>query len=337
MDSYPLEKIRSLMNANSVEFGEQIQPLWSGYGSIFRCALKGASVESVIVKFVSLPDQIRHPRGWNTQKSHDRKVQSYEVELAWYKEFSAGCDEDCRVPRCYAQEALGSEFLLILEDLDSNGFNQRRIAASLDDARAGLSWLAHFHAHFMMTEPVSLWSEGCYWHLQTRPDELAALSDKRLKHFARDIEDQLRLSPFQTLVHGDAKLANFCFSEAGTVAAVDFQYVGGGCGMKDVAYFIGSCFLEEECESLERTLLDHYFDCLRLGLEKYHPLLNTADVESSWRPLYRYALADFYRFLKGWSPDHWKLHRYSEGITEQVLQELERSVVNSPSESSNFR
>jgi len=40
-------------------------------------------------------------------------------------------------------------------------------------------------------------------------------------------------------VHGDAKLANFCFSRDGKkVAAVDFQYVDGGCGMKDLSRII---------------------------------------------------------------------------------------------------
>jgi hypothetical protein len=29
----------------------------------------------------------------------------------------------------------------------------------------------------------------------------------------------------------------------GNVAALDFQYVGGGCGMKDVAFFVDSAFL----------------------------------------------------------------------------------------------
>gem|GEM_PF-6732341 len=47
---------------------------------------------------------------------------------------------------------------------------------------------------------------------------------------------------FQTLVHGDAKHDNFCLAaRANGAAAVDFQYVGRGPGIKDVAYFLASC------------------------------------------------------------------------------------------------
>ena len=56
---------------------------------------------------------------------------------------------------------------------------------------------------------------------------------------APELDRRLRAARFQTLVHGDAKPANFCFdARRGAVAAVDFQYVGGGCGMKDVAYLL---------------------------------------------------------------------------------------------------
>ena len=74
------------------------------------------------------------------------------------------------------------------------------------------------------------------------------MKDSPLKENAFLIDEKLYQSSFKTIVHGDAKLANFCFTKDGCrSAAVDFQYVGGGCGMKDVAYFLGSCLTEEEC------------------------------------------------------------------------------------------
>ncbi len=128
----------------------------------------------------------------------------------------------------------------------------------------------------------------------------------------------------QTLVHGDAKLANSCFSPEGTsslsrVAAVDFQYVGGGCGMKDVAYFLGSCLDEAECEAREGELLDLYFDLLGSALGRLQPDVDAASVEREWRALFPVAWTDFHRFLKGWSPGHWKIHSYSERVAREVL------------------
>jgi thiamine kinase-like enzyme len=67
-----------------------------------------------------------------------------------------------------------------------------------------------------------------------------------LKEAAPVIDEKLNTCAYKTFVHGDAKLANFCFAPDGQVAGVDFQYVGGGCGMKDVAYFIGSCLNEKD-------------------------------------------------------------------------------------------
>jgi thiamine kinase-like enzyme len=137
----------------------------------------------------------------------------------------------------------------------------------------------------------------------------------------------LHAGRFHTFVHGDAKLANFCFSEDATrVAAVDFQYVGGGCGMKDVAYFIGSCLYEDQCEQHEAALLDFYFGALTEALQSRGRVVDPKAIEREWRDLYPVAWTDFHRFMKGWSPGHWKIHSYSERLVQQVLAQLKKAV-----------
>ncbi len=93
--------------------------------------------------------------------------------------------------------------------------------------------------------------------------------------------------------------------------------------MKDVAYFIGSCLHEEECESLETTLLDEYFSRLVLRVREKHPDINTFELEEEWRSLFDVAWADFHRFRKGWSPGHWKINSYSEKLTRRVIERLQ--------------
>lgn len=326
MNSHLRDIILSATGAEDLLPGDTIQSLWSGYGSIDRYGLIGSELDTVVVKHVRPPDQCRHPRGWNSDRSHLRKLRSYQVETAWYEQWAPLCDDHCRIPHCLALEHHEDEVLMVLEDLDSSGYPARRDHLSEGEMSRCLSWLAHFHARFMGESPRGLWETGTYWHLATRPDELAAMEEGELKQAAAVLDRTLNDTPFQTFVHGDAKLANFCFSADGSqVAAVDFQYVGGGCGMKDVAYFISSCLDEAECERQESTLLDDYFNALKQALTRYQPQIDVAAVEAAWRPLYSVAWTDFYRFLKGWSPGHWKIHRYSERLAHEVVSRIEAS------------
>ncbi len=305
---------------------EVIQSLWSGYGKIARYGLENSELNRVVVKHVRLPDGGNHPRGWNTNLSHERKLKSYQVETAWYEKWSHLCDENCRIPKCLALDTHEDEVLMVLEDLDDSGFSNRVETASWNEIEACIIWLANFHATYLGCKADDLWDIGTYWHLDTRPDELLELSDIDLKNAASLIDAKLNDAKFQTFVHGDAKLANFCFSPDGkSVAAVDFQYVGGGCGMKDVAYFVGSCLYEEDCERLEDQILTLYFNTLRKALKDQNKPFNADEVEREWRALYHVAWADFHRFLKGWSPDHWKINNYSELLVRKVVTGLETS------------
>jgi hypothetical protein len=309
--------------ANEISGSSVIQSLWSGYGSIQRYELLGCDYPSVIVKHVK-PDQGAHPRGWNTDLSHQRKLKSYQVELKWY-ESRRNCSKAflAMIPTCLAAKKDGDEVLMVLEDLDASGFEGRKSFVNGQEWQACVRWLADFHAENLNSSFSGLWETGTYWHLETRPDELERMDDPSLKQAASSIDQKLKDSKFLTLVHGDAKLANFCFSSEGSeVAAVDFQYVGGGCGMKDLAYFVGSCFRDEEAEHIEEEVLDYYFFLMKVFLEKMDNPISSDELEKDWRPLYRVAWADFHRFMKGWSPGHWKLSDYSERVTREVISNL---------------
>ncbi len=315
MNDYFRSIILQATGATSCIEKEVIQQLWSGYGNIMRIELENAAVDSVVIKHVQLPEAKNHPRGWNTDIGHQRKLRSYQIETCWYERYSSM--SKARLPECLAIETLDNEVLMVMEDLDEAGYHLRKQVLSWEDIAACLRWLAQFHSSFLGKTPEGLWEVGSYWHLETRPQELEVLDDQRLKKAASRIDEKLNTCTYKTLVHGDAKLANFCFAENGQVAGLDFQYVGGGCGIKDVAYFIGSCLNESECERLEAQILDTYFEYLQSELPERNEAL-----ETEWRSLYRVAWADFHRFLKGWSPGHWKINTYSERITSEVINTL---------------
>ncbi len=324
--------ILSLFGASAYLETEIIQTLWSDYGKICRWDLIGSSVKTIVVKHIHFPKQSNHPRGWNTNASHSRKVKSYEVEQAWYEQWSSSCNIDCRIPLHYETITDGEERLILLEDLDAAGYSIRKTSLNKEGAKLGLSWLANFHATFMNETPTNLWKEGSYWHLDTRKDELEAMIESPLKEMAHQIDELLSASQFQTIIHGDAKVANFCFSEdMQTMAAVDFQYVGGGCGMKDVVYFLGSCLNEEECESFETELLDSYFKVLKLALIKNQKQHHFSELEKEWRSLYSIAWTDFTRFLLGWMPSHQKLNDYSKKLKQKTFSILENKKLIRPS------
>jgi len=315
MDEYFKSVILKETNAAAILSTTTIQNLWSGYGKILRLELKDATHKSIVVKHVKLPDHQNHPRGWNSDVGHQRKIKSYKVETNWYQRYSPM--SQARLPKCISVESKNEEVLMILEDLDQAGFNLRKQSIDWNEISACLKWLAQFHASFLGKAPNHLWQIGTYWHLNTRPQELEVMDDHKLKEAASLIDSKLNNCRFQTFVHGDAKLANFCFAQNGNVAGVDFQYVGGGCGMKDIAYFVGSCLNDKDCEILESKILDTYFAHLQNALEEKNEAL-----EQEWRSLYRVAWADFHRFLKGWSPGHWKINSYSERITSEVINNL---------------
>jgi hypothetical protein len=234
---------------------------------------------------------------------------------------------------------------MLMQDLDAAGFALRRNNANASLIEVCIKWLANFHACFMhdtrpaigkpsqlkniSTKPKyieKIWPIGTYWHLATRIHEWESMPESSLKEAAAGIDQRLNGAQFQTLVHGDAKLANFCISSDITeVAALDFQYVGLGTGIKDLIYFLGSCINERDLLTQASHYLDIYLQDLQIALAastNSHLVRSFGLIEQECRDLYCFAWADFERFLVGWAPEHSKLNEYSKQQTRRALQAL---------------
>jgi hypothetical protein len=306
----------AVTGAETIVRVERVRSLWGGYGDIFRVELGGAPVPSVVVKSVRPPAHARAEGG----PSHARKCRSYDVELRFYREHAERTDAGCRTPRLIDARRDDDRWLFVLEDLDRAGFSVRRRVLTPDETDRCLRWLARFHARFSGAEPVGLWRCGTYWHLDTRREELERIRDPELRHAAPILDRKLNEAKFKTLVHGDAKIENFCFSPGSPdVAAVDFQYTGGGVGVKDVAYLLEDRPAPRS-DGAESRFLDRYF--AELGEALSDTDVDAEALENEWRNLYPIARADFHRFLAGWAPREYESDALARRRVAEVLQAL---------------
>jgi hypothetical protein len=306
---------------------ETVQSLWSGYGEVARYHSPRLG-KTVIVKQVPPQASTPHPRGWHSSTGHQRKLTSYRMEANFYRSFASQCNSQCKVPDLIAfsggEGAVhNDQQILVMEDLHSSGFTQSLSTAGPGEIKLGIRWLAHFHGRFLSIDAPTLWPMGSYWHLGTRQDEYERMAGGALKSAAPRLDQLLNRATHQSVIHGDAKLANFCFTpQCGDIAAVDFQYVGKGVGVKDLMYFLGSCLNETQLFTHYESLLDLYFGQLQRAVSRYQVDYPFAELEQQWRALCPVAWADFQRFLQGWSPGHQKINLFMEQQTRLALEPL---------------
>ncbi len=297
-----------------IAIGEILTSLWSGCGQIVKCQL---DEQACVIKAIKVPDHINHPKIKQSNFALNRKRDSYHVEYAFYKQFSHKLPKQAAAIECIKAINKGDEFALVFKDFSKQGYSQ----ATTENIKAILKWLAHFHAFHLNAFHLNafhlnakfdgLWQQGSYWHLDTRPDEFHNLPEKSdIKKAASLLNSALKQCDYKTLIHGDAKLANFAANSQGHILGYDFQYVGAGVGVIDVMYFMTSCMDDSELHKHAQSYLDYYFSQLKQALSDYQPHINADDVVTQWAHLWSVAWADFYRFLLGWSPEHKKVNSY---------------------------
>lgn len=290
--------------------------LWAGYGRVTSVTGEaGGQCVPIVIKRVSPPAASAGDDG-----GHERKLQSYVAEASFYLTIGprlAGEASRCRVALPLAVVEAGGDgdngapysLALALTDLRPDYPILARGGIKPPQIRAVLSWLAGFHAaHWGLAgrsdvPPLLKQRQGTFWHLATRPAEFDDIPSDwaDLKAAAHAIDAALTAAaagPHGTLVHGDAKAANFCWTEdASLAAAFDFQYVGSGVGAQDVAYLLSSAGTSNDAD--EDAALEFYFNALLAALhaEGADPAGYDAHV---LRSHYDLAAADFVRFMAGW-------------------------------------
>ncbi len=287
-----------------------VQPLWGGLGELWRIELTGGPIESAILKCVRASNE------QTKSLAEQRKWRSYEIEQRWYERHSPKCGEECRLARWYGSRVQPGELLLLLEDLGSGGYAPQK-SPSARQLKSGLEWLARFHARFVGQRPEGLWEQGTYWNLEYRQEELERTTHPWFKTHAWALDRELRNCRFQTVVHGDAKASNFLWRGEDEAAVVDFQWVGPGCGMRDVTLLLDRCLGEERCLEEADSWLDHYLETLHSELIRLEQELPWEALEAEWRRLYPIAWCDHERLWLGWGQGTQSLGPYTQQLMER--------------------
>ncbi|CZT24698.1 uncharacterized protein RCC_10425 [Ramularia collo-cygni] len=189
-----------------------------------------------------------------------------------------------------------------------------------------------------------VWRNGGYTYLATRRTEYATLKNdktsewseklcapalERKSSIAELVADVLSpstshssVAAYETLIHGDVKSENlFANSMGSKVAFFDFQYVGLGLGVCDLAKLF-TCSVPSELlgandgdmSESERVLLDYYMRFLEETSGKTYPW---ALLEMHWKT----ALVDWLRFQASWG--FWGNTAWLESRVRHILEDAE--------------
>ena len=274
----------------------KLSEVTNALGNLYRCHLtlrdgQAADPASVIVKLPSSDAMAFRFSRW---------LSLHRREHVFYRDIAP--HSPVRVPALYHgdYDADTNRFVMVMEDLG----HMRGIAQSvgIDAARArhAIQQLARLQGRFWETadEPAlsacgEFLSAGqrCIMqmvYLLTIPAALERFADlftpetRRLAlrfgfriaaHFAA-----LSAGP-KTLVHGDFRADNMLFDEGEQdgLALIDWQGCGIGCGMYDVAFFLGTSVTSDVRRRIERDVLSEYHAVVSsLGAENY-------TIEDCWR------------------------------------------------------
>ena len=207
----------------------------------------------------------------------------YEREVSFYQLLASKVS--IRTPECFfARRDENDDFLLILEDLSPAALIDQFGGIDVEMARHGLTALAGLHGPTHALEDLhrSSWLRGVSEALAPLyASVLPALFDQFLVRYDGRLDDDVRVmvmtlrerlsqfsgytTPHPCVTHGDFRTDNLLIDACDGVvplAVVDWQTVGVGSPLLDVAYFLTTSLSPEDCIRHETELIDYYLDAM---------------------------------------------------------------------------
>jgi hypothetical protein len=234
-----------------------------------------------------------------------KMVRNYELEISWYRDLAASTPVNC--PHCYHAEIAdnGIDFVLLLDDRSPAKQGDQLAGANGTAMRAAVTELAALHAaHWngpvldqyewlrfgtankeIVRQLLPVLYTGFRERYAQRLEPAVLVMGQ---HLVDNIGHYLDAAPAAlTVVHSDYRLDNLLFAPDGQVTVVDWQTVGVGAPMADLAYLIGTSIADPAVRADEELrLFDHYFELLQTaGID--------ADKSGHWRDYRRYAFSGF--------------------------------------------
>lgn len=99
-----------------------IQDLWSRYGKLMRIQ---TDKSNFILKLISSPTKIDHPKGFASEFAHKRKMKSYLVEMNFYAHYNSH-QNIAYTPKHIAHHKDSDIQYIILEDLTEHGYAPKK-------------------------------------------------------------------------------------------------------------------------------------------------------------------------------------------------------------------
>jgi len=251
-------------------------------GEILRCRLSWdgddpSAPASVIVKLPSSDSKVLRM---------SRRLRLYKREYEFYRHL--GPQAPIRSPVLFYGDldTRSHRFVLVLEDLGRMETGDQIAGATEEQAMRAVRGLARLHGRYwngVDRPPIS----GFYDSLSPKQAlvvQLVYMSNlaSTLTRFGKYFSDRTRrlaeaygarvaahvgeiAAGPRTVVHGDVRMDNMFFGAGGTddVAIIDWQASGLGCGLYDVAYFLGGSVAVDVRRNIERDALKEYCNIVR--------------------------------------------------------------------------